>query len=123
MDDTVFYLKTCDTSRRIMKQLGLKEPEFRLREIKSQPITADELKELKIMAGTYEALFSRRSRQYAAMGLKDKTLSEADYKELLLKEYTFLKRPVTVLDGEVFIGNSKKQVDALAGKLQQKRGR
>lgn len=116
MQNTVFYLKTCDTNKRIMKDLGLNTG-FDLREIKSNQITPSELEEMKDLAGSYETLFSKRSRQYSALGLKDKTLSESDYKELILKEYTFLKRPVTIYNGEIFIGNAKKEVERLREKL------
>jgi arsenate reductase-like glutaredoxin family protein len=30
----------------------------------------------------------------------------------MLQEYTFLKRPFIILDGQVFVGNSKKTVEA-----------
>ncbi len=72
---------------------------------------------MKALAGSYEALFSCRSLQYAARGLKDKTLTEKDYRNLILEEYTFLKRPVVILNGEIFIGNSKEVVEAMKQKF------
>lgn len=116
MKNTVFYLQTCDTSKRIMKDLGL-DSGFDLREIKSKQITPEELDEMKELAGSYESLFSRRSRQFAARNLKGKELSENDYRTLILDEYTFLKRPVTILNQEIFVGNSKKEVERLKSKL------
>ena len=112
MNNTVFYLKTCDTSKKIMKDLGL-ESDFELREIKSNQITPEELDEMKELAGSYESLFSRRSRQFGAKNLKGVELSENDYRTLILEEYTFLRRPVTIYDGEIFIGNTKKEVERL----------
>ena len=44
------------------------------------------------------------------MGLKDQNLTEKDYKHYLLEHYTFLSRPVVVIDQSIFIGNSKKTV-------------
>ena len=64
------------------------------------------------MAGSYEALFSRRAMKYKSMGLKDKNLSEQDYRQLILDEYTFLKRPVIIVDDQIFVGNAKKEVEA-----------
>ena len=90
---------------------------FTLQDIKTESITEPQLEEMAALSGSYGALFSRRSRQYAAMGLKDKSLGEADYKKLILQEYTFLKRPVAILDGEIFIGNSPKEVERLKAKL------
>jgi arsenate reductase len=67
------------------------------------------------MAGSYEALFSRRAMKYKEWGLKDKPLTEKDYRDLILKEYTFLKRPVVVNGKKIFIGSEKKTKEALKG--------
>ena len=39
------------------------------------------------------------------------TLLESDYKTLILKHYTFLKRPVLILKNKIFIGNSPKIIE------------
>jgi len=88
-----------------------------MQDIKTQPISEQQLEHLRSLAGSYEALFTRRSRKYRAMGLHEQELGEADYKRLILEEYTFLKRPVVLIDGEVFIGNSKKSVEGAKQKL------
>jgi arsenate reductase len=113
----VFYLSNCDTCRRIMTNLQLKEKNFILQDIKFEPITELQLEHLKELAGSYSALFSKTSRKYKELGLTTKNLSEDDQKELILKEYTFLKRPVILLNGKVFIGNASKTVDAVAQEL------
>jgi len=46
------------------------------------------------------------------MGLAEKTLSEADYRDLILAEYTFLKRPVIIIGDQVFTGSAKKTLAA-----------
>lgn len=84
-----------------------------MQDIKTEKITPAQLDEMKAMAGSYEALFSRRAMKYKEMGLKDKKLTEDDYRELILEEYTFLKRPVTINGKKIFIGNDKKTVEAL----------
>lgn len=117
MKNTVFYLKTCDTCKRIIKDLGLNEG-FDLREIKSNTITAEELDTMYQHTGSYEALFNKRSRQYTARDLKNQNLSEEDYKCLILEEYTFLKRPVILYNGQLFVGNSKKSLAALNQAMQ-----
>ena len=65
------------------------------------------------MAGSYDALFSRRALKYKALDLKDKKLEEKDYRKYILEEYTFLKRPVTIIGKQIFVGNDKKTVAAL----------
>ena len=84
-----------------------------MQDIKTKKITAAQIEEMKKMAGSYEALFSKRALKYKELGLKDKQLTEKDYKNYLLEEYTFLKRPVTIIDNKIFIGSQKKEVEAL----------
>ena len=84
-----------------------------MQDIKFEKITPGQLDEMKKMTGSYESLFSRRAMLYKERGLKDKTLTEKDYRDLILEEYTFLKRPVTILGKKIFVGNDKKTVAAL----------
>lgn len=116
---SVFYLKTCDTCRKILSQLPNIEI-FELREIKTQPMTEAELTEMHRLAGSYEALFSRKATLYKERGLKDKTLTEDDYKNLILEHYTFLSRPVIVDGNTIFVGNSKNVVAAAVAHLEKK---
>lgn len=109
---TVYYLGTCDTCTKIIASLGGLQ-DFKFREIKTDPITPAELDQMKELSGSYESLFSRRSMQYKARNLKDKKLSEKDYRELILDHYTFLSRPVLLIDGKIYIGNSPKNIEAV----------
>ncbi|WP_258098896.1 arsenate reductase family protein [Marinoscillum pacificum] len=112
----VYHLSTCNTCQRIIKELGIGD-EFEYQDIKTEKITETQLEEMKELAGSYESLFSRVARKYKELGLKEKTLSEEDYKQYILDEYTFLKRPVFIIDGQIFIGNSKKNVEAVANAI------
>ena len=107
----IYYLKTCDTCKRIIKQLNV-ERNVELQDIKSEEITVAQLEHMKSLAGSYEALFSRRAKRYKEMGLKELNLSEQDYKHYILEHYTFLKRPVIINNHEIFVGNAKKTVEA-----------
>ena len=69
------------------------------------------------MSGSYEVLFSKVARLYRSMNLKEKNLQEVDFKKYLLEHYTFLKRPVFIIDNEVFIGNAKKNIELVKSKL------
>ena len=119
MNNKIYHLSTCSTCNRIMKDLNITAENFELQDIKTEKITAKQLDEMKALSGSYESLFSRRSMQYTAMGLKDKTLTEQDYRDLILHEYTFLKRPVAIVGKKIFIGNTKDNVAALKEKLAQ----
>lgn len=113
----VYTLSTCTTSKRILNELDLANKGFDIQDIKTEHITAPQLEEMKALAGSYEALFSRIARKYKELGLKNQQLSENDYKKLILEEYTFLKRPVIIAGNQIFIGNSKKNVEAAAQAL------
>ena len=114
----IYHLANCNTCQRIIKELNGGEV-FDLQNIKEDKMTAEQLAFMAEKAGSYEALFSRRAMKYKSMGLKEKTLTEADYKKLILEEYTFLKRPVIIIDEAVFVGNAKKVVQAAVEKLNQ----
>ncbi|MEZ4923148.1 MAG: ArsC/Spx/MgsR family protein [Crocinitomicaceae bacterium] len=105
----VYYLSTCSTCQRILKDWGL-DSSFVLQDIKTEPITPAQIDEMIKLAGSAEALFSRRAMKYKSMGLASKDLKEADYRKLILEEYTFLSRPVLVLNDHIFVGNSAKTV-------------
>ncbi len=107
----IYYLKTCDTCKRILKSISLEG--FVLQEIKTEPVTVDQLNEMRELSKSYEALFSRRAKKYKQMDLKNQILNEEDYKQLILNEYTFLKRPVILIDEKIFIGSSKKTIESL----------
>jgi arsenate reductase len=109
----VYYLSTCDTSQAIIKENKLDKKGFELQDIKTEKITPAQLDEMKQMAGSYEALFSRRAIKYKSLGFKNMELEEKDYRKYILEEYTFLKRPVIINGKEIFMGSEKKNLEAL----------
>jgi arsenate reductase len=113
----MYCLSTCTTCQAIIKDTKVNQKGFALQDIKTVHITPEQLDEMKKLAGSYEALFSRRALKYKEMGLKDKQLAENDYRKLILQEYTFLKRPVTIINNKIFIGSEKKAVAGLKDAL------
>ncbi len=113
----VYYLSTCTTCKRIMDELGHLIAGFEKQDIKTEHMTLDQVDQMKALSGTYESLFSRKAMKFRSMGLGDKNLSEDDYRQLIHEEYTFLKRPVFIVNDQIFIGNSKKVIETLAQSL------
>ena len=111
----IFYLSTCETCKRILSSWNTDDIE--LQNIKTEPMTADQVDHMIGLTGSAEALFSKRARKYKELGLKDQNLSDAQIRQFIIDEYTFLKRPVLVLDDQIFVGNSKKVVEAAADAL------
>ena len=113
----VYYLSTCSTSKRIIETLELRNKDFIFQDIKFDPVTDSQLSEMYKLTDTYEALFSKIARKYRELGLRNLNLQEADFKKYILQEYTFLKRPVVIIDKQIFVGSCKTNVEILAQAL------
>jgi len=107
-----FTLPTCKTCVRIFEDLEPAANGCEVVDIKSSGIAAEDLDRMKELSGSYEALFSRRAMKFRSMGLADQELTEADYRRLILEEYTFLKRPVFLFEDAVCVGSAKASVEA-----------
>ena len=114
--NTVYHLGTCDTCRKILRRIP-ENTVIEARDIKKNPLTASEIDALAKFAGSYEALFSRRSQQYKTLNPDGRKLDERDYREAILSHYTFMKRPVFVIDDAIFIGNNEETVQKALAEL------
>jgi arsenate reductase (glutaredoxin) len=113
----MYHLSSCTTCQAIIKETKVNEKGYEMQDIKFEKITPAQLDEMKKLAGSYEALFSRRALKYKELGLKDQQLTEKDYRKYILEEYTFLKRPVVINGNRIFIGSEKKIVESLKNAL------
>ena len=111
----VYFLKTCSTCKRIMSEFDLTD--FEQREIKSKAVSEEELEEMYALSKSYEALFSKKSTQIKERNIEVKSLQEEDFKKLILEDYRFLKRPVFIINQEIFIGSDKKNIEELNSSL------
>ena len=105
----IYYLASCDTCRKIIKSLP-KDANLIFHDIKQNPISTEELEEMHQLSGSYEALFSKKAQLYKSLDLKNKNLTETDYKKYILEHYTFLSRPVFIIENKIYIGNSQKNI-------------
>ena len=105
----IYYIASCDTCRKIIKSLP-KGNDLVFRDIKQDPLTAAELEEMHQLSGSYEALFSKKAQLYKSMNLKEKSLTEDDYKKYILEHYTFLSRPVFVINNGVYVGGTQQNM-------------
>ena len=117
MDITVWYLSTCSTCVRILKELGLDESNASLINIKTNPVTESQLEDMEQAAGSYIDLINGRSTQFRTMDQKAKDLTNGEAKSLLLSHYSFLKRPVVRIGKDYYIGNNKQAVAAAKKRL------
>lgn len=105
----IYYLASCDTCRKIIKSLP-KDHNLAFHDIKQNPITVEELEEMYKFSGSYEALFSKKAVLYKTMDLKNKSLTEDDFKRYILEHYTFLSRPVFIINDKIYIGNTQQNM-------------
>ncbi len=113
----IYHLGNCSTCQRILKEWNVDDT-FALQDIKTDPMTPQEVDEMIRRSGSASSIFSKRAMKYRAMGLHERELSENEMRDLIVDEYTFLKRPVLMLgDDEIFVGNAKKNVAAAKEKL------
>lgn len=112
----IYHLGTCTTNRRILAEIAPGE-DVVLQDIKADPVTPEQLRQMKELAGSYAALFSQVARKYRELGLNTRQLTETDYRNYILQDYTFLKRPVIIAGNRIFTGNAaatvKQAVEAL----------
>ena len=104
------YLSSCDTCKRIIKEVNLPK-NINLRDIKKIPLKPNELKSFKNIAGTFRSLLNDRAQKLR--NIDKKTLSEEKIFSLLNEHYTYLKRPILYFNGQLFIGNSKKNIEEI----------
>ena len=91
--------------------------DFEQREIKSKAVSEEELQEMYALSKSYEVLFSKKSTQIKERNVEVKALQEEDFKKLILEDYRFLKRPVFIINQEIFIGSDKKNIELLKEKV------
>lgn len=117
----ILYLSTCNTCQRIINELDLENrDDFEFQDVKEKIISKKELEEISKVSGFfYQELFNKRAQKYTKTDLKEKLIDDENFKEAILKEYTFLKRPIIKFNDEYFIGNSKKVIDEIKEKLQK----
>lgn len=111
----IYHLSTCDTCRKILSTLDLSDVE--LINIREQNISKEDLDFMKKQTKSYESLFNKRAQKLKELPENKKPVKDADFKKLILKEYTFLKRPAAIIDNQVIVGNDPKSVQALQAAL------
>ena len=107
--DIIYYLASCDTCRKIIKSLP-KNHNLTFHDIKQDPITVAELEQMRALSGSYEVLFSKKAQLYKSMDLKNKSLTEEDYKKFILEHYTFFFFFVFIIKNKIYICNTQQNM-------------
>jgi arsenate reductase (glutaredoxin) len=91
--------------------------DFECVNIKENPLMLSQIDDLVVLAGSYEALFSRKAKLYRELGLHEQELTEADYRRYLGEHYSFLSRPVIIFRDKIYIGSGKNNLEAFRNAL------
>jgi arsenate reductase-like glutaredoxin family protein len=113
----IYHLSSCNTCQRILKETGTEG--FEVVDVKEQLISPEDLDRAKEKFGSYESLFNKRAMKYRQRGLNEQDLSDEQFRELILEEYTFMKRPIYFVDEDIFAGNAKKTVEEIKNALSE----
>ncbi|MBA2494005.1 MAG: Spx/MgsR family RNA polymerase-binding regulatory protein [Acidobacteria bacterium] len=113
MKDTIFYwlpnCTTCQKAKRRLERHKVLVTQFR--DLKEEPLIREEVENLAKMLGGAGELFSRRAVKYRELKLNERKLSEEEMIDLMAAEYTFLKRPILVINGKATAGYFEKFFD------------
>ncbi len=113
MKDVTFYwlpdCTTCQKAKRRLERHRVSVTKFR--DLKDESLLRAEVEELAKMLGGADELFSRRAVKYREMKLNERELSEEEMIDLMADEYTFLKRPILVINDKATAGYFEKFFD------------
>ena len=112
MEIYLYGLSGCTTCQKAMRRLERHRVKItKFRDIKEEPLLRQEVENLAEMLGGASELFSRRAVKYREMKLNERELSEAEMIDLMATDYTFLKRPILVINGKATAGYFEKFFD------------
>lgn len=112
----LYWLPNCSTCQKAAKflgQHGVKIEQFH--NIKVEKLSREEVEKLADLVGGVTELFSKRAIKYREMKLNERELSDAEMLALMADEYTFIKRPVFVLNEKGIAGFSEKNYEKFLG--------
>jgi len=111
MENLIYYLSTCDTNRKILKNLP--KDKFILCDIKKLHVTESDLDKAAGFFGSYGALLNKRAQKFKGMNENEKPKTEDEIRKTILSDYTFLNRPLIKAGNEWFAGSQPETIEKL----------
>jgi arsenate reductase len=109
----MYWLPHCTTCQKAVQYLEKKGHSVAtFRDLKGDPLDRKEVERLAKLVGGADELFSRRARKYRSMNLSERELSSDEMIQLMIDDYTFIKRPVLLCDKRALSGFSTKSYDS-----------
>lgn len=111
----VIGIKNCNKIRDTRKWLDEKEVEYEFIDVKKEPLSLEEIKELEYKVGL-DVLVNKKGTTYRNLGLKDKEVDEEEMILILKQNQSMIKRPILIKDEAVLVGYDE---DAFASFLKE----
>lgn len=113
-----FYgYKKCSTCRKAFNNLQDQGIETEFQDFVKTPPTKEQLREwAKRAEGGIEALVNPRGTRYRELGLKDKSLTEEEWLDLLSQDGKLLRRPLLIGDELFVVGYDQEAYAQIAAK-------
>ncbi len=114
---TLYWLPNCSTCKKAKVFLEINGVIItKFHDLKASPPSRQEVEKLAELVGGVERLFSRRAIKYRELGLAQRKLSNDEMLDLMSSEYTFIKRPVLVINDKAKAGFSEKDYHEILAK-------
>lgn len=107
----VYGIKNCNKVRDTFSWLKENNIEYEFVDLKKEPLTREELKEIADVIGL-DVLINRRGMKWRQLGLKDKNLSGDELFDQLLEHQTMIKRPVLIREQAILVGYDEDSFEA-----------
>lgn len=106
----IIGLSNCDTVAATKKWMKSKGVEFELIDVRKDPLSFDELKDLEIKVGI-DVLANTRSKTYRDLGISKDEMSDEEFFNVLFENQVMIKRPVLVYQDSVLVGYDEEAFD------------
>ncbi|MGB0346579.1 MAG: arsenate reductase family protein [Balneolaceae bacterium] len=99
----IIGIPNCNKIRDTKKWLDTNGIDYELINVKKEPLTRDELKDLEFKVGL-DVLVNSKGTTYRNLKIKDLDLSEEQLFDVLLENQSMIKRPVIAYENSVLVG-------------------
>ena len=109
----IIGIPNCNKIKQTKNWLEEQGIEFELINVKKEPLTIDELKDLEYKLGI-DVLVNARGTTYRNLELKDKNHSTEEMLQVLLENQSMMKRPILVYEDSVMVGYDEEAFENFA---------
>ena len=106
----IIGIPNCNKIRDTKNWLEAKGIDYELINVKKEPLTRDELKDLEFKVGL-DVLVNSKGTTYRNLKIKDLDLTDEQLFDVLLENQSMIKRPVIAYENSVLVGYDEEAFD------------